>query len=464
MSKQHRLVICLATLLAFLNAFGTAAAQQGKLCAFPGQANLGWMTLMTLSLHHGVEADNGVPTLNDIHNTSAFLEQYFGKNTSNLILAIPAAPYPTRLNGSTGEELVKDLHEKYHWNVSYAQTNATALDWNNSALIAGANWKIESHAIEDYVKAGLGSPDGKAVPFEGAHFGNFLVSRNGVKLRIFTVQTDAESSHWKVRFTQLNYDVDYGASLGGPEPTLLVGDYNIRAAEAPSDVFTEFLQGFKTKVRLLTWCRRACGTDSTATAFSTADNVIHIGQVEGPTRLRPIANLTGARGGDPNSTIISVPGQNHPAVGVIFGLDSAPTNQVKPCLQDCPSGRTACASVCTNLNTDPANCGSCFAQCTRNTSCFSGECECESGMQDCGQSCVSLQTNQNCGGCGKACSGGLVCCGGAHPHCGPRRPDSECIQSCEHAAAECVANCGSPGCKQSCAEHEKACEKNCQGC
>jgi hypothetical protein len=103
----------------------------------------------------------------------------------------------------------------------------------------------------------------------------------------------------------------------------------------------------------------------------------------------------------------------------------------------CPAPNTACGRTCTNLQSDPNNCGGCGRTCVNGQKCSAGSCICPSGTAltngvccaaalvgsggiccpagqvNCGGTCVDLSGDpQNCGSCGNSC-GGQTCCGGA---------------------------------------------------
>jgi Stigma-specific protein, Stig1 len=84
-----------------------------------------------------------------------------------------------------------------------------------------------------------------------------------------------------------------------------------------------------------------------------------------------------------------------------------PSGQVDICEDPTTPGRF----ICTNVVTDPSNCGACGTVCPSRV-CNNGTCEpCEPPLQNCGgTSCVDTQTDRdNCGGCGVVCSGGQIC-------------------------------------------------------
>jgi hypothetical protein len=103
---------------------------------------------------------------------------------------------------------------------------------------------------------------------------------------------------------------------------------------------------------------------------------------------------------------------------------------------NCPTGNACCGwnpetggGRCTDLSSDPQNCGSCFHSCPPGTSCSdflccpvgqtncggtctTGSCQCPTGLTKCGGVCTDTSSDpQNCGICGGQC-GGLSCCGG----------------------------------------------------
>jgi Glycosyl hydrolase family 12 len=74
----------------------------------------------------------------------------------------------------------------------------------------------------------------------------------------------------------------------------------------------------------------------------------------------------------------------------------------------CASGQKACSQGCTNVQTDPQNCGACGTACGTGQTCSAGVCACGTGLLSCGGSCVS-SNNANCGTCGATCSSTQVC-------------------------------------------------------
>jgi hypothetical protein len=91
-----------------------------------------------------------------------------------------------------------------------------------------------------------------------------------------------------------------------------------------------------------------------------------------------------------------------------------------PGLAACMTGG---APVCTNLFTDPRNCGGCGNACPATEGCFGGQCgtqpapvDCPADARQCPDAsgtklyCANIMYDpQNCGGCGRACAAGMGC-------------------------------------------------------
>lgn len=106
-----------------------------------------------------------------------------------------------------------------------------------------------------------------------------------------------------------------------------------------------------------------------------------------------------------------------------------------------------CSGQCIDSSSDPANCGGCGVRCTVTGSfCDEGSCACPEGTLACGGECKPLsffETNENCGACGLACTGGATCaerecaCPGSQVFC-----DGACRDEVFFAS---TANCGTCG-------------------
>lgn len=104
-------------------------------------------------------------------------------------------------------------------------------------------------------------------------------------------------------------------------------------------------------------------------------------------------------------------------------LPSAPYCNHGTCSAQCTAGLTYCISGgggpfggpgCANLETDKSNCGGCGVACTGSLICAGGQCACAEGYANCDGSCASLLSdNDNCGTCGTRCAVGTRCQGGA---------------------------------------------------
>lgn len=79
---------------------------------------------------------------------------------------------------------------------------------------------------------------------------------------------------------------------------------------------------------------------------------------------------------------------------------------------ECPPSSIRCADVCTNVGSDPENCGRCGVSCPLEELCSAGACgtTCLGGSVQCDGRCVDLHNDvANCGACGAACNVGEYC-------------------------------------------------------
>ena len=151
------------------------------------------------------------------------------------------------------------------------------------------------------------------------------------------------------------------------------------------------------------------------------------------------------------------------------------------CVSPCLPGQTNCPSGCSELPTDPANCGMCGRACPAGQFCSAGTCvmACMNGETRCDQSCVNLDNNvRNCGICAKACAGAEACvsrvcqcvapnvvCGGActnvrnnRDHCG------RCNNRCGGDLVCNGTSCGCPGGRRVCPNNPNKCVTSLNEC
>lgn len=125
----------------------------------------------------------------------------------------------------------------------------------------------------------------------------------------------------------------------------------------------------------------------------------------------------------------------------------------------CDAPFLLCGGVCTNIASDPANCGSCGGACPSGKGCVDGTCTgsgCPGGAVDCGGLCVDLKTNPlNCGACNNACAPPETCTDGTCT-CPPE--DVVCGGVCVDISTS-NDNCGA--CGQVCAPDELCANGSC---
>lgn len=123
----------------------------------------------------------------------------------------------------------------------------------------------------------------------------------------------------------------------------------------------------------------------------------------------------------------------------------------------CPEGTIFCGGTCTSLLTDPIHCGRCDISCNfahASSVCNNGECAlgmCDPGWGNCNAQASDgceqqLNTNTNCGMCGRACTGQTPNCDARTGTCGNGCPAGQtpCDASCVDTQTD-VANCGACG-------------------
>ena len=159
------------------------------------------------------------------------------------------------------------------------------------------------------------------------------------------------------------------------------------------------------------------------------------GEVDGTGTPGPL----GTGGGAPAATAMGGRAASGGGSGGLGALTCAPPQMV-------------CGGSCINSQTDNQNCGACGRACTGGQSCVAGICRlagesCGGGLFACASTCVDLQTDEaNCGGCGKPCSGGRECSAGA---CQCPAGTMDCGGACVNLETD-AKHCGT--CNMACAE------------
>lgn len=110
----------------------------------------------------------------------------------------------------------------------------------------------------------------------------------------------------------------------------------------------------------------------------------------------------------------------------------------------CRQSDVQCGSTCTNVRTDPKNCGGCGTTCGATEVCDLGRCAagCSTGLKQCGQSCIDTTSDPtHCGSCEKACGATEQCGNG---QCSCPAESAQCGGTCAQLESD-PKNCGSCG-------------------
>jgi hypothetical protein len=102
--------------------------------------------------------------------------------------------------------------------------------------------------------------------------------------------------------------------------------------------------------------------------------------------------------------------------------NTCPAGQVcslEQCKPACSPGLVSCSGWCTDLSSDPLNCGACGTQCA--FGCVQGQCvsTCPPSLKTCVAGCADVTKDPlNCGACSNACAPGESCAQGVcQPPC-----------------------------------------------
>ncbi|KAI9032135.1 hypothetical protein DFJ74DRAFT_324043 [Hyaloraphidium curvatum] len=117
----------------------------------------------------------------------------------------------------------------------------------------------------------------------------------------------------------------------------------------------------------------------------------------------------------------------------------------------CNSGLTNCGGSCVALGSDNRNCGACGATCSSGQSCSGGRCLCPNGLTNCNGYCVALDSDRsNCGRCGNSCPSDSIGCSSGNCQFRPTCPAGQTNCGSE-SSLNCVIldsnqqNCGACG-------------------
>ncbi len=188
----------------------------------------------------------------------------------------------------------------------------------------------------------------------------------------------------------------------------------------------------------------------------------------------PSAGTTEGTGG--MTTTSSTSSTSDPSAGTEPLTTTETTDSPTTSMGGCEPGEEDCGGTCVNIDSDPENCGGCGIDCTgEDMACVLGSCElaCQDPETECGDVCVNIQTDaQNCGGCDVVCEDGELCNAGACAldcdmgltACGDSCVDLQADPNfCGACDVACVGEemCVDGACVLECADNEEICNNAC---
>jgi hypothetical protein len=168
-------------------------------------------------------------------------------------------------------------------------------------------------------------------------------------------------------------------------------------------------------------------------------------------------------------------GRQFGAPGLCLGCRATCTVNFKLAARECRergcSGvEECCGDQCTDLSSDPNNCGNCGHACSNGEECVGGQCQCADDFTDCSGQCVDTQSDhENCGVCGHACTGCEICVSGQCTSiCGTDAVccNDRCVPLCPDNSAPDPTTCECGACKgqtdgTECGQNQVCCQQEC---